>query len=86
LKSGKNIKAEILTINYEDNATSLYYTHAINIKQPDNFYQPNFGKFILFQNKVYVEYRVFNTNFVTLRSLLDLLTDENIKKVVTYDS
>ena len=66
--------------------TSLNYNHLINstINQHETPYQHNSGKFILFEGVIYVEYRISDTNFVTLRTLADVQADTNIAKIITY--
>jgi len=83
-----NIYVQLMTMgNYNDHdITTLKYLHLINvdIAPHEQCYENNFGKLILYKNIIYVEYRISDTNFMTLRTLADVEADKNIAKIITY--
>jgi hypothetical protein len=86
--NSNDICVELITMGDYENCTttSLNYIHMINvgISLPKNCYQHHAGKLILFRGIVYVEYRISDTNFVTLRTLADVQLDSNVFKIMTY--
>jgi len=89
LESGKQVKVKILHKGISDTlkpATHAYAMINVDSQMSDNTSKLSQGQLFLYQDRVYVEYNVFNTNYITVNSLQHLQQDVNIDTIdITYD-